>query len=82
MKAIWKGKVLAESDETVVVEGNHYFPEDSINKDISNRAKQIRFAVGKERRVITASKLTAKQTPMPHGIIPNRKMKRKRSKIT
>jgi uncharacterized protein (DUF427 family) len=33
MKAIWNGKVLAESDETVVVEGNHYFPEDSINKD-------------------------------------------------
>lgn len=33
MKAIWNGKVLAESDETVVVEGNHYFPEDSINKE-------------------------------------------------
>ena len=31
MKAIWKGAVLAESDETIVVEGNHYFPPDSIN---------------------------------------------------
>lgn len=30
-KAIWKGTVLAESDETVRVEGNHYFPPDSIN---------------------------------------------------
>lgn len=30
MKAIWNGTVLAESDETVVVEGNHYFPADSI----------------------------------------------------
>jgi uncharacterized protein (DUF427 family) len=26
MKAIWNGAVLAESDTTVVVEGNHYFP--------------------------------------------------------
>ena len=33
MKAIWNGAVLAESDETVVIEGNHYFPEDSINKE-------------------------------------------------
>lgn len=32
MKAIWNGAVLAESDNTVVVEGNHYFPADSINK--------------------------------------------------
>ncbi|WP_460201176.1 DUF427 domain-containing protein [Scytonema sp. NUACC21] len=31
-KAIWNGAVLAESDNTVVVEGNHYFPPDSINK--------------------------------------------------
>lgn len=26
MKAIWNGTVVAESDDTVVVEGNHYFP--------------------------------------------------------
>ena len=30
-KAVWNGQVVAESDETVVVEGNHYFPPDSIN---------------------------------------------------
>jgi uncharacterized protein (DUF427 family) len=33
MKAIWNGAVLAESDHTVVVEGNHYFPSDSIRKE-------------------------------------------------
>ena len=33
MKAIWNGKVLAESDNTEVVENNHYFPADSINKE-------------------------------------------------
>ncbi|QCK15386.1 DUF427 domain-containing protein [Mangrovivirga cuniculi] len=33
MKAVWKGKVIAESDNTKVVEGNHYFPPSSINDD-------------------------------------------------
>ncbi|HEX6363500.1 MAG TPA: DUF427 domain-containing protein [Albitalea sp.] len=32
MKAIWNGAVIAESDDTVVVEGNHYFPESSLNR--------------------------------------------------
>ena len=32
MKATWNGKVLAESDATVVVEGNHFFPPESIHK--------------------------------------------------
>ena len=33
MKAIWNGAVLAESDETIVVEGNHYFPPNEINNE-------------------------------------------------
>jgi uncharacterized protein (DUF427 family) len=33
MKATWNGAVLAESDQTVVVEGNHYFPADAINRE-------------------------------------------------
>jgi uncharacterized protein (DUF427 family) len=33
MKATWNGATLAESNDTVVVEGNHYFPADSINKE-------------------------------------------------
>lgn len=32
MKAIWEDKILAESDETKEIEGNHYFPPDSINE--------------------------------------------------
>lgn len=31
--ATWNGKVVAESDETEIVEGNHYFPADSINEE-------------------------------------------------
>jgi uncharacterized protein (DUF427 family) len=30
-RAIWNGVVLAESNETIVVEGNHYFPPESVN---------------------------------------------------
>ncbi len=33
MKAIWNNEVIAESDETVVVEGNHYFPASSVKQD-------------------------------------------------
>jgi len=30
--ATWNGAVIAESDKTIVIEGNHYFPPDSVNK--------------------------------------------------
>jgi uncharacterized protein (DUF427 family) len=33
MKAIWQDTLLAESDKTIVVEGNHYFPPDSIKRE-------------------------------------------------
>lgn len=32
-KAIWNGAIIAESEDTVMVEGNHYFPPDSVNRD-------------------------------------------------
>ncbi|MGI0118074.1 DUF427 domain-containing protein [Zooshikella sp. RANM57] len=31
MKAVWNGATLAESNETIIVEGNHYFPPSSVN---------------------------------------------------
>jgi len=31
MKAIWNGKVIAESDDTIVVENNHYFPNSAVD---------------------------------------------------
>lgn len=33
MKATWKETVIAESDDTIVIEGNHYFPASSIKKE-------------------------------------------------
>ena len=31
MRATWNGSTIAESDDTVVVEGNHYFPRDAVS---------------------------------------------------
>lgn len=33
MKAMWKGVVIAESDDTVLVEGDHYFPESALKAE-------------------------------------------------
>ena len=33
MKAVWEGEAIAESNSTVVVEGNHYFPPGSVRKE-------------------------------------------------
>ena len=34
MKAMWNGAIVAESADTVVVEGNHYFPLESVKADL------------------------------------------------
>lgn len=40
MKAIWNGKIIAQSDNTVIVESNHYFPRHSIvNEYFSESSK-------------------------------------------
>ena len=33
MKAVWNGTVIAQSDDTVLVEGNHYFPQASLKSE-------------------------------------------------
>lgn len=34
VRAMWNGEVIAESDDTVIVEGNHYFRVDSVRADL------------------------------------------------
>jgi uncharacterized protein (DUF427 family) len=34
MRATWNGTVIAESDDTVIVENNHYFPRESLREDL------------------------------------------------
>jgi len=38
MKAIWNDTILAESNQTIVVEGNHYFPPDTIKKEFFRKS--------------------------------------------
>lgn len=38
MKAIWNNQIIAESDETIVVEGNHYFPPESVKMEFLNKS--------------------------------------------
>ncbi len=33
-RAVWNGAVIAESDDTIVVEGNHYFPAEAVNAEL------------------------------------------------
>ena len=33
VEARWNGTLIARSDDTVVVEGNHYFPADAVNAE-------------------------------------------------
>ena len=33
MKAIWNNTIIAESEKTIQIEGNHYFPADTIKKE-------------------------------------------------
>lgn len=40
-KAIWNGKVLAQSDETVRVEGNHYFPPGAIKREFFEESQHL-----------------------------------------
>lgn len=34
VKAVWNDTIIAESDDTIVIEGNHYFPDFSIRPDV------------------------------------------------
>jgi uncharacterized protein (DUF427 family) len=45
MRAIWKDTVLAESEDTIVVEGNHYFPPETIKPE-HFRASQTHTTCG------------------------------------
>ena len=43
MKAIWNGQLIAESNDTVVVEGNHYFPLQAVNKEYLEGSSHTTF---------------------------------------
>lgn len=43
MKAVWNNVMIAESDSTIIVEGNHYFPYDSIKEEYFHKTTLTSF---------------------------------------
>ena len=43
MKALWNNTIIAESDDTVVVENNHYFPMESVNAEYLQSSKSSSY---------------------------------------
>ena len=58
MKAFWKGQLLAESNDTIIIENNHYFPPCSVN---------MKFFIKSE----TTSKCPWKGTASYYSIVIN-----------
>ena len=66
VKAIWKGAVIAESDATIMVEGNHYFPPEAVKMEYltptettsvcswKGRYRYFTITVGGERNIDAA----------------------------
>ncbi|WP_394750714.1 DUF427 domain-containing protein [Spongiimicrobium salis] len=63
MKAIWNGTIIAESDETVVVENNHYFPADSIKKEFFKESSTHTVCPWKGKASYYTLDVNGKQNP-------------------
>lgn len=57
MQAIWNGAVVADSDHTIQVEGNHYFPEDAVNWDHFTVKNRVAFWHGVRVAPVTEERL-------------------------
>ncbi len=63
MQAIWNGKVIAESDNTIVVEGNHYFPVESVESRYLIESEQNSFCPWKGRASYYSLLVDGKENP-------------------
>ena len=53
MKATWEDTVIAESDRTIVIEGNHYFPPNSVKTEYFSPSETLAPVLGKASRATT-----------------------------
>ena len=73
MKAIWNGRTLAESDDTLVVEGNHYFPADSVRAEyFVDSDTHTMCGVEGRGELQDDRRSTGSATPTPRGTTPSR----------
>jgi len=68
-KAVWEGAVLAESVDTVLIERNHYFPPESLNRNFFGRANTQASARGRAQPDTTTSLWTARPIATLPGTI-------------
>ena len=59
MKATWNGVVVAESDDTVLMDGNHYFPESALKREFVTFARE---SIAEARKVVWPSRKETLQT--------------------
>ena len=55
MKALWNNEILASSDKTIIVEGNHYFPPSSLKMEFFIGPEKQLPALGKGLLITTTS---------------------------
>ena len=67
MKAIWNGKVIAESNNTINIKGNQYFPIDSVSKMFLGKSDTNTICAGKKQPHIIILRLMVRQIKMQFG---------------
>lgn len=79
-RAVWNDTVIAQSDDTIVVENNHYFPIHALNQACLRPSDKHTLVRGKAPPATTTLWWVTSSTPMLPGITPspNRQLPRSR----
>ena len=72
-KALWNGKVLAESEQTIVVEGNHYFPPDALKMEYFQQNNHHTICSWKGEAIYYDIKVDGKVNPSAAWFYPQPK---------
>jgi uncharacterized protein (DUF427 family) len=67
-KAVWNGQTLAESEKTEMVEGNIYFPEETVKREFLKTSSTTSSCPWKGRPGTSRSSSMGRKTLMQHGI--------------
>jgi hypothetical protein len=79
IKAIRNGKVIAESDHTEIVEGNHYFPADALRKEFFRPSETHTVCPWKGVASYYTVEVDGQKNPMRPGTIRSRNQRHARS---
>ncbi len=70
LRAVWNGTVIAETPRTVIVEGNHYFPPESLNRQYVTPSRTRSLCVWKGMARYYNLEVDGLTNPMPPGTTP------------